>query len=386
MNLSREFDAKEVFDMKHRDLFMLDPGTTFLNHGSFGATPRPILEAQSVWRRRMENQPVGFMLRTLPPARDRARERSAQFVGADPSDLVFVRNATSGFNAIIQSLELPPGSRILATTHRYTAVGHALTYTAKRRDLVIDIVDIPLPLSDPGVVLERLERGIKRDTRLIVINQIASASALLLPVRQIASLAREHDCLLFVDGAHAPGQAELEVSTMGAHFWTGNLHKWLCAPKGCALLWVHPDLQDQIHPPVISNSYGEGYQAEFDWCGTDDPTPWLCAPDAIHLHENIFGGAAFRARNIALAAEAVEILCEALGCVPVTQHPAMSCALGAVLLDRPCDTLYADLSAEGFEILASPWGEQTILRVSAFSIYNEREQYVRLAAKLAELR
>lgn len=372
--------------MMHRDLFLLAPETTFLNHGSFGATPRPVLEAQSVWRNRMENQPVGFMLRTLPPAIERARRRSARFIGADPRNLVFVRNATSGFNAVIQSLELPPGARILTTTHCYTAVRHALTHTARRRGLAVDVADIPLPLSGPDVILERLEDAITPDTRLIVVDQITSASALVLPVRRIAALARAHGCLLFVDGAHAPGHIPLEVSTIGAHFWTGNMHKWPCAPKGCALLWVHPDLQDQIHPAVISNFYGEGFQAEFDWCGTDDPTPWLCATDAIHLHENIFGGAAFRAQNIALAATAVEILCEALGCTPVTEQPEMSCALGAVLLDRPCGSLYDDLSAAGFEILASPWGDQTILRVSAFSAYNEREQYVRLAAKLAEMR
>jgi len=364
--------------MDHRALFSLDPETTFLNHGSYGATPLPVLEAQSIWRARLEAQPVHFMKNVLPPALSRAKARAAAFVGADAADVVFVRNATSGVNAVLQSLDLRPGDRILTTSHRYEAVGHTLTHHAARRGLHLDVVPLPVPLPGPELVLERIAAAITPETRLLVVDQITSATALVLPVRRIAALAAAHGCLLLVDGAHAPGHLELDVPRLGADFWVGNLHKWPCAPKGCALLWVHPDQQETMHPAVISNFYGQGFHAEFDWCGTDDPTPWLCAIDAIDLHERVFGGAGFRARNRALAAEARDLLCTLPGARPVAEDPEMTCALGAVVLERPAGDLYARLSAQRFEVPVIPWGEQTIIRVSAFSAYNHRDQYAAL--------
>lgn len=371
--------------MQHRALFTLDPEVTFLNHGSYGATPRPVLEAQSIWRSRMEAQPVRFMKDIFPPALDRARARAAAFIGAEPRDVVFTRNATSGVNAVLQSLELRPGDHLLTTSHRYEAVGHTLAYAAKRRGLVVDTVPLPVPLPGPEIVLERLAAAITDRTKLLVVDQITSATALVLPVRRIAALAAAHGIPLLIDGAHAPGHLELSVSTIGADFWVGNLHKWPCAPKGCALLWAHPRHHGTLHPAVVSNFYGQGYHAEFDWCGTEDPSPWLCATDAIRLHETVFGGAAFRAANRALASEARDILCALPGARPVAEDDEMTCALAAVLLDRPAGDLYDQLSARGFEVPVIAWGEQTIIRVSAFSAYNHTEQYTRLAEAVRAL-
>jgi isopenicillin-N epimerase len=371
--------------MHHRALFTLDAETIFLNHGSYGAAPRPVQEAQSVWRARMEAQPVRFMQRTFPPALERSRAAAAAFIGADPRDLVFVRNATSGVNAVISSLDLRPGDRILTTSHRYEAVGNTLAHSASRRGLHLDVVDLPVPLSGPDIVLERLAAAITERTRLIVVDQITSATALVLPVRRIAALAAARGCLLLVDGAHAPGHLELSVASIGADFWVGNLHKWPCAPKGAALLWVNREHHGDIHPAVISNFYGQGFHAEFDWCGTDDPSPWLCAVDAISLHEKVFGGADFRADNRALARAARDLLCEATGARPVAEDDEMTCALGAAILDRPAGDLYAQLVARGFEVPVIEWGEQTIVRMSAFSAYNHIDQYAQLAKAVRDL-
>lgn len=371
--------------MKHRDLFTLNPSCTFLNHGSYGACPRPIQDAQRQWRQQMEAQPVHFMQRILPEALDQARGIAAQFIGAEPASVAFVRNATSGVNAVLSSLRFAAGDRILTTSHRYEAVGNALTYTAKKTGAIIDTVDIPVPLSDPAIVVERLAAAITEKTRLLVIDQISSATALVMPIDAIARLAERHGCLLLVDGAHAPGHLELNVESMGVDFWVGNLHKWPCAPKGCALIWVNSKHRDGLHPAIISNFYGQGFHAEFDWCGTEDPSPWLCAPDAIALHEGTFGGATFRAQNRALAAQATDILCEITGGVPVAGHASLRCALGAVLLDSPAGDLYAQLSARNIEVPIIEWGGQTIIRVSAFSAYNHIEQYRTLAHNAVEI-
>ena len=367
--------------------FLLDPSWTFLNHGSFGATPRPVLRAQQDWRMRMEQQPVRFLVRELEPALHEARQRWGAFVGADAAELVFVRNATAGFNAVLSSQSMGHGDRILTTSHRYEAVGNTLEHYCRRTGAVLDVVEIPFPLSDPGEVTTRLIDALTPQTRLLVVDQICSMTALVLPVAEIAAAARAAGCLTFVDGAHVPGHLELDVAAIGADFWVGNLHKWPCSPKGAALLWVHPAHHSHIHPSVISLRYGEGLHREFDWCGTDDPTPWLASTAALDMHEAL-GGAAFRKANIDLAAQAADLLCGRLGFIPGAAHPALRCAMSAMLMPAPAEAyerIYQGLLKRNIECFVKPWHERTLVRVSAFSAYNDIEQYSVLADALAEL-
>ena len=275
---------------------------------------------------------------------------------------------------------------MLTTSHRYEAVGHTLAHITARQGAALDVVELPTPLPSPEVALERIAAALTPQTRLLVVDHITSATALVLPIRRIAALAQAHGCLLLVDGAHAPGHLEVRLDHLGADFWTGNLHKWPCAPKGCAVLWVHPRHQAALHPATISNFYGRGFQAEFDWCGTDDPSPWLAAPDAIRLHEDTLGGADFRAANLALAAEAGALLAERLGATPTAGHPDLRCAMSALLLPAPAPAiphLYGRLQAADIEAVLMPWEGHALLRVSAFSAYNHLAQYERLAEVLA---
>ncbi|MEL6346710.1 MAG: aminotransferase class V-fold PLP-dependent enzyme [Myxococcota bacterium] len=374
--------------MTHRALFSLDPAVTFLNHGSFGAMPLPIQRRQQAFRDQLERAPVQFLVNRVPALLDDARHRVAKLIGAPAEEIAFVRNATAGVNAVLGALTLRPGERILTTDHRYKAVGHTLAFRAKQQGAHLDIVEIPFPLCDAETVLDRIEGALRPETRLVVLDQITSATALVMPVRRVAAMvASRPDCMLLVDGAHAPGHLELNVETMGADFWVGNLHKWPCAPKGCAVLWVPQRHQGWVQPTVISNHFHDGFHRKFDWCGTDDPSPWLTAPAAIELHET-FGGAAFRAENIALSWQAVQRLCDRLDLEPGAGSPALRCAMGAVELPHPAserDAIYRALLERNIEVVVHPFNDRLFLRLSAFSAYNTIEDYDRLADALAEI-
>lgn len=367
--------------------FLLDPSIAFLNHGSFGACPQPVLDAQSEWRRKLETQPVRFLIRELEANLAVARADVAEFVGASPADLVFVRNATAGVNAVLSSLTFRPGDRILTTDHRYEAVGNTLEHAARRAGAILDVVEIPFPLDDAGRVTQRLLDAITDNTRLLVLDHITSMTALVMPVAEIAAAARARGCIVLIDGAHAPGHIPLSLSELGADFWVGNLHKWPCAPKGSAVLWAAPEHHEMLHPAVISLRYGEGLHREFDWCGTDDPTPWLASTAALEHHASL-GGVTFETANIALAQQAADLLCGRLGLEHGAGDPAMRCAMAAMLLPAPAadaDRIYHGLLARNIECFVLPWKAHALVRISAFSAYNELDQYRILADALAEL-
>jgi len=190
-----------------------------------------------------------------------------------------------------------------------------------------------------------------------------------------------------VDGAHAPGHIEVDLATIGADFWVGNLHKWPCAPKGSAVLWAASAHHDILHPPVISLRYGEGIHREFDWCGTEDPTPWLASTAALDYHEQL-GGAAFRQANIALAQEASAVLCQRLSLRPGAGDPRLHCAMAAMLLPaaaEDAERIFSGLLAADIECFVAPWQDRALMRISAFSAYNHIDQYKTLADALARL-
>jgi isopenicillin-N epimerase len=275
----------------------------------------------------------------------------------------------------------------LTTNHRYEAVGNTLEHYCARSGATLDVVDIPFPLHDPAVVTQRLIDALTPQTRLLVVDHISSMTALVMPVADITKAARAQGCLTLVDGAHAPGHIDVDLSTMGADFWVGNLHKWPCAPKGSAVLWAARAHHDILHPPVISLRYGEGLHREFDWCGTEDPTPWLASTAALDYHEQL-GGAAFRAANIALAQEASALLCDRLSLEPGAGDARLHCAMAAMLLPAPAEDaerIFHGLLTANIECFVLPWQDRALMRISAFSAYNHIEQYRTLAAALARL-
>ena len=295
-----------------RGLWGLEPGLRFLNHGGYGATPLAVQAEQAEWRARMERNPPRFLSRELPGLLRQAAVDLAGFVGTRPERLAFVSNATAGVNAVLRSLELAPGDEIVHTDHVYNAVRQTLRHvTAGSGARCVEAV-IGMPVQGAQQILNAVTAACTDRTRLVVIDHVASASAVAFPVAAIAALCRARGLWLLVDGAHAPGLLELDVDAIDADWYVGNCHKWLCAPKGAGFIAVARRPTPQIHPPVLSHAYGQGFVPEFDWTGTQDPTAFLAVPAALRFHAAL-GGPALRARNRAMAADLAQELAAEFG-------------------------------------------------------------------------
>jgi isopenicillin-N epimerase len=264
-----------------RRQFDLENGTAFLNHGSYGAAPRRVLAAAGRWRARMEKNPDRFMRLELPRALRAAAGKLAGFLGAQEQDLAFVENATTGVNAVLRSIGLRRGDEILANSHTYYAVRQALRECCRRTGARLVEARIDLPVANEKYLEEKILERFSRRTKLLVLDHISSPTGLIFPVRRLARYARAHGARVLVDGAHAPGQIDLDIPSLGVDWYAGNCHKWLYAPKGSAFLWARRGAQRGLHPPVISHGYEKGYTAEFDWTGTRDFSNWLSVPEGI---------------------------------------------------------------------------------------------------------
>lgn len=387
--------------------WMLDPDWTFLNHGSYGACPEPVLAVQRAWRDRLERQPVRFMEDVLPAALDDARERVAAFIGADPAGLAFVPNATTGVNAVLRSLRFAPGDELLTDDHEYNATINALRAVAARDGATVVMARLPFPIAgkDEDEIVEALLAHATDRTRLLMVSHITSPTALVLPIARLveAFAARGIDAL--VDGAHAPGMLPLGVDAIGAAYYTGNGHKWLCGPKGSAFVWVRADRRAAIHPPITSHGANDPrtdrsrFRLEFDWMGTADPTAALALPAALDCMAGLDPGGwpAVMAANRALALDAGRRLSMALG--GATTTPAsMSGSMTSVVVpglasDADALALKRHLEADRIEIPVVPWPvragradpdgppDAVLLRVSA-QRYNEPSDIDALVASL----
>jgi isopenicillin-N epimerase len=270
-----------VFGRGLRRQFDLENGTAFLNHGSYGAAPRRVLAAAGRWRARMEKNPDRFMRLELPRALRTAAGKLAGFLKAREQDLAFVENATTGVNAVLRSIELRPGDEILANSHTYYAVRQAIRECCRRTGAKLVEAKIDLPVLDVESLALPIESAFSKKTKLLVLDHISSPTGLIFPVKRLARYARARGVRVLVDGAHAPGQIDLDIPSLGVDWYAGNCHKWLYAPKGSAFLWARRGAQRGLHPPVISHGYEKGYTAEFDWTGTRDFSNWLSIPDGI---------------------------------------------------------------------------------------------------------
>ena len=282
-----------------RARFRLEPGVDFLNHGSFGAAPLEVLDAAARWRDQMEANPDRFLRQVLPDALRDAAAELARFLHAEGDDLVFVENATSAVNAVLRSLDFRAGDEILINSQSYGAVRQAVRYVCERTGARAIEPHVPLPIAAAPIA------PVGERTRLVIVDHISSPTGLVWPVPEIVAAARKHGALVLVDGAHAPGQLDLDLPALGADWYTGNCHKWLFAPRGCAFLWSRRDRRSEVHPLPISHGYGKGFTEEFDWPGTRDFSAWLAAPAGVRfLHE--LGPAAVRRYCHQLAVSAAE--------------------------------------------------------------------------------
>ena len=370
-----------------RALWCLDPSIAYLNHGSYGACPRAVLERQRSLQLEMEREPVDFLSRELPGRLQSARSALARFVGAETADLVFVPNATTAVNAVLRSLEFAPGDEVLATSHTYAACRNALDHVASRTGARVVTAPLPFPVRSDDELIAAVMACVSPRTRLALLDHVTSPTALVLPLARLVRELRALDIETLVDGAHAPGMVPLALGELGAAYYTGNAHKWLCAPKGAAFLHVRSDRQRELHPTVISHGYGAGLQAEFDWIGTFDPSAWLCVPAAIDYLGTLLPGGwpKLMAINRGLALEARADLCESLGIDPPCPE-SMIGSMASVVLPRAAsgaaasrlegDALTGWFRDRGVETWLSrrPFN---LLRVSA-QLYNSIAQVHRL--------
>ena len=382
----------------------LDPAITYLNHGTVGATPRVVLEAQHAWQRRAEAQPAAFLFRELMrltpddaaaprPLLRQAADSVGEFVGARGDDLVFVDNASTGVNAVLRSIALRPGDEIVVLDQAYGAVIKAAEFVARAVGAKVVVVATPFPVQgDPtDAYADAVERALTPRTRLAILDHISSHTALTLPVAAMTARCRARGVPVLIDGAHAPGAIALEVAAFGADWYVGNLHKWAFAPRACGFLWVAPAQRAVTHPPTISWGLDVGLTQEFDWTGTRDPSPMLSAPAGIAFMRDVLGLDAMRTWNHDLVWRMAHELSARWGQPFTTPESMVGCMASVALPDRidrlgeaaaPAlkDWLFHERRIEA-QVLAIDG--HVCVRLAA-QVYNDESDYERLADAIDE--
>lgn len=376
--------------------------TLFLNHGSFGGCPRQVIADQRQWQDRLERQPVQFMMAELEPALDHVRARLGAFLGADPDDLALVTNATEGVGTVIRSLAFAKGDEVLVLDHTYNACRNAVDAELSRRGGRTVVAEVPFPLHDPKQAYDAIMACLTPSTRLVLLDHVTSPTGIVLPIAQLVAAIQKRGIDVLVDAAHVPGMLPVHLDELGAAYWTGNLHKWVCAPKGSAVLHVRLDRQNLIRPLAISHGANSPrqdrsrFRLEFDWTGTRDPSPWLAIPTALDTMAAVWPGGwpELRARNEALTRQARDLLCEALGTPPPAPDSMISHLAAVVLPDRVAvagkcqegDPLHDWLwRIHRIEVPVFGWRGLRLLRI-ACQTYNSLPQYAQLAEILRSLR
>jgi len=365
-----------------RPEYLLDPGIAFLNHGSFGACPRPVFERYQAWQRELEHEPVDFLARRLPELLDGAREALAGYLGCHAEDLAFVPNATTGVNLAARSLDLRAGDEVLASGLEYGACDLAWEWVCRRVGARYVRAPIPLPLRDSNALVDALLARASGRTRAIFVSHVASTTALVLPVDEIVDRAHALGLVTVVDGAHAPAHVPLNLSKLDADFYSGNAHKWLSAPKGAGFLHVRPEHQERVDAAIVSWGYTEGrtFLQRIESQGTRDPAAWLTVPDAIAFQaERDWDDVRDRCRR--LAREARRELCDLLQTEALAPD-AMLAQMAAVRLPRPAPDLSERLFTRHRIEIPVEGDEDDLLRLSV-AAYTTREDIDRLLSALA---
>lgn len=389
----------------HASGWLLDPSTIFLNHGSFGSCPEPVMAAQSELRRHIERDPVHFFNEELEPGLEASRDAIRSLVGAHGDDLVFVRNATAGVAAVLASIRLAPGDEILRTSHGYNACNNILDRAAEQSGARVVVASVPFPVASAEDVIEAVLRAVSDRTRLAVLDHITSPTGMLLPIAPLVQRLQARGVDVLVDGAHGPGMVPLDLNQLGAAYYTGNLHKWCCSARGAAFLHVRRDRQAGLHPAVTSHgknvprSDRSRFLLEFDWQGSDDYTAMLTVPVALRFmvglrpgglgqlmaenHRKVLDARRRLADVLKTALPCPDDLIGALAALPLPPRsendprpsrpvPAHIDPLQAVLYER-----------HRIQVPVMPWptAPQRLIRVSA-QHYNDPADYESLASAL----
>jgi isopenicillin-N epimerase len=373
-----------------RALWPLEPTVAHVNHGSYGAVPTPVLEEQQSWRDRMETNPLRFLRREAPAALVAARAEVAGFLGAGPTSLAFVHNATSGASTVFAAFPLEPGDAVLLTDHAYGAVRIAADRFAPQRGARVESVHLPLAADDDDVV-DAVLGAVHQRTRLVVLDQVTSPTARRLPLVRLVPALQERGVAVLVDGAHAPGMLAVDLDRLGADFFVGTLHKWCCAPRGTGVLHAAERWRPVLRPLVASWGEDEGFPLAFDDTGTEDPSAWLSAPRALRVLEGL-GLDRLRRHNVELAvagqlevAAALQVSTAdlprdsgvSMQLVPLPEGVADTPAAAGALQDRIGEQAAVEVAISSFD-------GRGYVRLSAHA-YNAPADYRRLAADLPGL-
>jgi isopenicillin-N epimerase len=386
-------------------LWLLDAEIAFFSHGVFGACPRHVLAVQNEWRERLERRPVQFLARELEGHLDTARESLADFIGTDADDVVFVPNATAGVNTVLRSLVFQPGDELLVTDYAYNACRNVIEFAAERAGAKSVVARIPFPFSGEDDLVASILECVTSRTRLAMIDHVTSQTGVVMPIERLVNELKRRGVDTVVDGAHAPGMVPVDIKKSGAAYYTANCHKWLCAPKGAAFLYVARDKQSSIRPLIISNGANtrrtdrSRFLIEFAWQGTWDPAACLSVPEAVRFIGSLLSGGwpEIMARNRALALAARKILCRALQIEEPCPEEFVGSLAAIPLSDAAPDALprlplneypLQDILREQHQIevpiITWPAPPKRLLRLSA-QLYNSLPQFERLAKALVEV-
>jgi isopenicillin-N epimerase len=365
--------------------WMLDKGITYMNHGSFGARPKEVFEAQIALKKEFERSPIQFLDREGKERVQHARIIISQFLGCSEKNLGFIENATTGVGCVIQSLNLPVGSELVATNHVYNGVRQLLAAASERNDWTYREIEVQTPVHSPQQILDTVIDGFSDKTKLLVIDHVASITGVVFPVKELVLACKERGIAILVDGAHAPGMLDLNINQLSPDWYVGNLHKWVCGPPGAGFLWVNDAHLENIHPMTISHFYKQGFINEFDWQGTRDITSILCAAIAVQWGEKI-GWTHIRNHNHSLAVSMQSKLIDAwkgeslspsngsmIGSMATVQLP-----IGFPLVEKTVDAMQKWLYDQyQIEVPIMLWQDRTVVRISA-QLYTELDDINRL--------
>jgi isopenicillin-N epimerase len=382
----------KAFGAGARSDFMFKDGLTYLNHGAYGATARPVMDAAQALREKIESQPSSFMTSQLSQELRASAQILGYYVGAQGEDIVFQDNATTAINAVLRSLVLFPGDEVLTTSLTYGAVMRTLEFVCDRADARLIPVHIDYPMIDAETVVDTIVAAISPRTRLLVIDHVTSKTASILPIAEIAAECRDRGIHILVDGAHAPAMLDLNIESLGVTWYTGNCHKWMGAPRGSAFLWTVAERQAYLRPTTISHFIADGYVPAFDWPGTKDFTPYLTIPAALE-YRSLYGEDQIRSYCNRLAYEAGQHVARQLGTrtgIPKSMSAAMmTVALpegyGPAKQDN-ANALRARIRQDhNLEIDIQAFERRLWLRLSAY-IYNDMEDADRLVHAVKAVR
>tara|TARA_B100001175_G_scaffold90931_1_gene76744 strand:+ start:9595 stop:10788 length:1194 start_codon:yes stop_codon:yes gene_type:complete len=385
------------------ELWSLDQDIVFLNHGSFGAVPKAVLEEQERIRKAMERDPVFFVEKESRDLWYDSIIEMSKFLNADPEGMTFVTNATTGVNTVLRSLELFPGDEIIVPDHAYQACRNAVDFVTARSGAKTIVVKIPFRIKSESEIIDPIMSAISERTVLVMIDTVSSPTGIRMPFENLVEQIQARNVDVLVDAAHGPGIVPIDIRKMNPAYITGNCHKWICSPKGSAFLHIRVDKRDKIKPLSIGHGYSSElsplgkFRHEFDWPGTRDPSPWICIPFALkYLEKQVKGGwEGIMNKNNEMALYGRELLCNALETTPPTPDSMISSMssiefpwsdnIGPTPIDGDPvhNTLYDEYRIQ-VPVMSWPNHDRKYIRISA-QIYNCKEEYEYLSEALSSI-